>query len=218
MSATDAALAAEDLTFGYPKHPPLFSDLSLAFAPGTSTAITGASGRGKSTLMYILGLMLSPTGGSVRVLGEATHRMSDRDRSRLRAHAFGFVFQDAALDSTRTVFDNLTETLLYRAESRAGARVRERAAELLARFEVRVPLDRRPAQVSGGQAQRIALCRALFNSPPLLLADEPTGNLDPVSAEIVVRALLDYAAAGNTVVIVTHSPEIAARCTREVRL
>lgn len=211
------ALEARGLTFAYGAGSPLLLEgWSERFEPGTMTAITGRSGAGKSTLLYLLGLMLSPRAGELWVGDQRVDTMTDYQRSKVRAELFGFIFQDAALDSTRTVLDNITEVLLYRGTSRDQAR--ERALELLSRFDVDVPLDRRPGQVSGGQAQRIALCRALLGQPPLLLADEPTGNLDPESSRIVVDALRAHADRGGVTIVVTHTPGVAARCDREVSL
>lgn len=209
-------LEARDLSFGYTQNAPLIDAWDARFDVGTMIALTGPSGRGKSTLMYLLGLMLQPTSGSVLVDGIDTGRLKDAELAHLRAETFGFVFQDAALDTTRTVLDNVTETALYRRAPRRAAT--ETARELLDRFGVDLPPERKPGQVSGGQAQRIALCRALLNSPPILLADEPTGNLDPVSTSVVVDGLRDHARNGATVVIVTHSPDVAASCDREIRL
>ncbi|TKJ95999.1 ABC transporter [Plantibacter flavus] len=180
------------------------------------TALTGPSGRGKSTLLYLLGLMLQPKSGEITVEGEATSTSRDATRARIRASTFGFVFQDAALDATRTVLDNVVETTLYRRERRADAT--GRALALLEQFGVDVPPYRKPGQVSGGQAQRIALCRALLTEPRIVLADEPTGNLDPSSAELVIGALRAYANSGAAVALVTHSPDIAATCDAEIRL
>ncbi|WP_258065736.1 ABC transporter ATP-binding protein [Rathayibacter rathayi] len=134
----------------------------------------------------------------------------------MRAEVFGFVFQDAALDPTRTVLDNVLETTLYRHERRAEAI--PRARELLTRFGVDLRASATPGRVSGGQAQRIALCRALLNRPKILLADEPTGNLDPVTARAVVTAFHEHARTGATVIVVTHDPELVARCSRNVML
>lgn len=209
-------LEARDVSFGYTKRQTLLTGWSAEFPAAKMTAITGPSGRGKSTLLYLLGLMLAPASGSVYVDGADTSILTDADKARLRATAFGFVFQDSALDQTRTVLDNVTEVALYRGENRA--RLREQATGLLARFGVDVPADRKPSQVSGGQAQRIALCRALLTKPQILLADEPTGNLDPVSAEVVTGALRDAADNGATVVIVTHSSDVAAACDTEIAL
>lgn len=180
------------------------------------TALTGASGRGKSTLLYLLGLMLSPSAGSVLVDGVTASGGGDAARARLRAHRFGFVFQDAALDNSRTVLDNVTEVALYRGQERSA--LEPAARELLERFGVDVPPERKPGQVSGGQAQRIAMCRALLCNPGIVLADEPTGNLDPVTARLVVNALREHANIGATVVIVTHTPEVAEACDSEIVL
>lgn len=209
-------LEAHNVSFGYAKQQTLLDNWSAEFPSAKMTAITGPSGRGKSTLLYLLGLMLAPAAGSVRVAGVDTTTLTDGGRARLRATSFGFVFQDAALDPTRTVLENVTEVALYRGESRT--RLREQAVGLLRRFGVDVPADRRPGQVSGGQAQRIALCRALLTTPQIVLADEPTGNLDPVSADVVTGALRDAADNGATVVIVTHSADVAAACDTEITL
>lgn len=215
-TAQQTLFAADDVTFEYIAGKPILQEFSADFAPGTMTALTGPSGRGKSTLLYLLGLMLHPQAGEIRVDGESTARMSDAQRAHLRADKFGFVFQDAALDATRTVLDNVTETALYRGVPRHT--VTDRAIELLDRFGVDVAPTRKPGQVSGGQAQRIALCRALLNSPRILLADEPTGNLDPTTADLVVSALHDHSRTGAAVIIVTHSPDIASVCDTEIRL
>jgi ABC-type lipoprotein export system ATPase subunit len=209
-------LEARGITFGYDPKVPLLSDWSATFEAGEVVAVTGPSGRGKSTLLYVLGLMLAPSRGTVLVDGVDAAGLGDAERSRLRATQFGFVFQDAALDSTRTVLDNVVETALYRGESRTESHVRAR--ELLAQFGVELRATAKPGQVSGGQAQRIALCRALLGNPRIVLADEPTGNLDPASAEVVVSAFHAHAASGAAVVVVTHDPALVARCDRKIEL
>ena len=166
--------------FGYGRDSPVVDDWSSEFHPGTVTAITGPSGCGKSTRLYLLGLMVKLTAGVVEIDGQRVDHLSDAARARLRAWRFGFVFQDAALDTTRSVLDNSIETSLYRNQSRREAT--RRARELMDRFDIAIPPDRKPGQISGGQAQRIALCRALMGEPDILLADEATGNLDPRSA------------------------------------
>lgn len=160
--------------------------------------------------------MLRPTSGEIRVDGIKTSRMHDSQRAHLRANTFGFVFQDAALDATRTLIDNVTEPVFYRGGNRKRAAVQGR--ELLERFGVDLPSERKPGQVSGGQAQRIALCRALITAPRIILADEPTGNLDPTTSHLVIEALREQATAGSAVIIVTHSPDIAKSCNEEIRL
>ncbi len=213
---TAPVLEARDVVFEYVPGMPVLDGWSAEFPDGAMTALTGPSGRGKSPLLYLLGLMLHPTSGEIEVDGSPTGELRDASRARLRAERFGFVFQDAALDATRTVLDNVTETALYRGGSRRS--VEPAARELLERFGVDVPPHRTPGQVSGGQAQRIALCRALLNQPRILLADEPTGNLDPATSTLVVDALRDHAATGAAVIVVTHSPEVAAACDREITL
>lgn len=209
-------LSAEELTFAYRSDRPLLDQWSADFPPGTMTAILGRSGIGKSTLLYLLGLMLQPASGRITIDDHVLSGRSDQVRARFRADHYGFVFQDAALDPTRSVIDNVIESALYRRESRSLAM--ERARELLTTFAVDVVEDQRPGQISGGQAQRIALCRALLSKPRVLLADEPTGNLDPVSAGVVVGALRGAAADGATVVVVTHAPEVADLCDRVIHL
>lgn len=220
MSDTDNSLRpvleAHDIAFGYTAGERVLERWSAQFHAGNMTALTGPSGRGKSTLLYLLGLMLRPSAGRVMLEGCDTVALRDAERARLRAQTFGFVFQDAALDATRSVLDNVTETALYRREVRRDSEAR--AQELLERFGVDLPVHRKPGQVSGGQAQRIALCRALLNSPRILLADEPTGNLDPTTSKLVVNAMRDHARAGNAVIVVTHSPDVAAAADEEIRL
>ncbi|AWB88975.1 ABC transporter ATP-binding protein [Salinibacterium hongtaonis] len=209
-------LCVEGVSFCYSTGNPVIVDLNARFDPGEVVAVTGASGRGKSTLLYLLGLMLRPTAGSVLLDGREVSRLSDSARATLRAERFGFVFQDAALDPTRTVLDNVVETALYAGMSRNEALAK--AEHLLSRFGVSVRALAKPGQVSGGQAQRIALCRALLNSPDVLLADEPTGNLDPLSADLVIGAFHEHARSGNVVIVVTHDPVLVSRCTRRVEL
>lgn len=209
-------LEAEDITFRYDPATPLLENWSARFSSGEMAAISGPSGRGKSTLLYLLGLMLRPVSGRVLLDGAPVSGLRDRSRASLRAHRFGFVFQDAALDQTRTVLDNILETSLYRLDDRN--RARSRAGELMERFGVAFRASARPGQVSGGQAQRIALCRALLGEPDVLLADEPTGNLDSGSSDVVLSALREHANRGRAVVIVTHDTEVIARCDRSIVL
>ncbi|MDM4763716.1 ABC transporter ATP-binding protein [Galbitalea sp. SE-J8] len=193
-----------DLAFRYrPDSDELFNGLTYTFQPGLLTAVTGASGRGKSTLLYVLGLMLSPSGGTVIVDGVDTRGLSDAHKSDLRARRIGFVFQDSALDPTRTLLESVIEPALYAGRTRRDAISPARV--LLNRMGVEHRIDQRPGQISGGQAQRVALCRALINEPAMLLADEPTGNLDRVSAEGVISVLRE-ASRNASVIIATHDP------------
>jgi lipoprotein-releasing system ATP-binding protein len=203
----DVELRAINFTYdGGPDE--LFHGLDHRFTPAAITSVSGRSGRGKSTLLYLIGLLLRPTSGSVLFSGTRVDNLPDGARADLRASHIGFVFQDASLDASRTVLDNVVEPALY-----SGARRRDvepRARALLERFDVSRPLDRRPGAISGGQGQRVALCRALVHDPVLVLADEPTGNLDPESAGVVLSALRARANQGGTVIIASHDAAVHA--------
>jgi ABC-type lipoprotein export system ATPase subunit len=194
----------------------VLNDVSFEVPSGAVTVLTGPSGSGKSTLLYLLALMIRPAGGDVLWDGNQTAAMPDAARSRLRASGMGFVFQDALLDPGRTVLANVCDSGLFAGMShRYAAR---RARKLLARFDIGHRADHRPGEISGGQAQRVAICRALLTDPAVVFADEPTGNLDDDSAEIVWQALTDHATAGGTVIVATHDRDLAARADHEVRL
>lgn len=198
-------LAVRDLAFVYPRSTEeLFGGLTHAFATGAVTAVTGPSGRGKSTLLYVLGLMLRPRRGAVLFAGARVDDRSDAERSAVRGSRLGFVFQDAVLDPTRTVLESALEPALYAGLPYVVAR--SRALDLLDQLGVGARADHRPGEISGGQAQRVAIARALLVDPPVVLADEPTGNLDHDNAQSVLAALGRAAAAGRTVVIATHDP------------
>ena len=210
-------LAVHDLTFAYTRRSPeLFDHLSHSFAAGRCTALTGASGRGKSTLLYVLGLMLAPRTGQVLLDGVSVADAPDRERSRLRASRIGFVFQDSELDPHRTLTESVAEPGLYAGLSAPQAR--ERARALLTGLGLTEQAGKRPTQVSGGQAQRAAVCRALLMDPDVVLADEPTGNLDRGNATSVLDALDQAAERGCTVVIATHDPYVVDRCQEVVEL
>lgn len=210
-------LAARAITFGYPRsETPVLEGLSAEFAAGTMTAITGPSGSGKSTLLYLLGLMTRPSLGQVLLDDRPVSQLADATRAGLRAHRFGFVFQDAALDPSRTVLDNVLESALYRRDARRE--VAHRAMALLDQLGVVIRAHHRPGEVSGGQAQRIALCRALLGQPTIILADEPTGNLDARSTEVVLHRLQAEADAGATVVIATHEDVVVRACGHLLRV
>lgn len=208
------AVAVEDLSFGYSKQP-ILAGFGAEFARGSMSALVGKSGSGKSTLLYILGLMVTPWSGRLSICGEDVTALSDAERSRLRARTMGFVFQDALLDPARSVLDNVLEPALYRDRTE---RLRDQALGLLEQFEVSVDPDRKPGQISGGQAQRVALCRAFLGGPRIILADEPTGNLDDETATVVWDALREHADAGAAVVIATHDAERARLCDAVIRI
>lgn len=193
---------------------PVIDDLSATFEPGTLTSVTGPSGSGKSTLLYMLGLLVRPTSGEIFWDGEPTRSMSDVGRSRVRAREIGFVFQDALLDATRSILDNVCDAGLFAGMDRSDQEAR--AQELLEAFGVDHRSTHRPGEISGGQAQRVALCRALLTRPRVVLGDEPTGNLDAESARVVWAALRAHADSGATVIVATHDERLAA--TADVRL
>lgn len=198
-------LAVEGLLFAYRRGAEeLFDGLSHTFRTGAVTAVTGPSGRGKSTLLYVLGLMLTPTRGQVLLDGDAVSGRGDRHRSLIRAGQIGFVFQDSALDPSRKVLDSVIEPALYAGATPRAAR--HHARELMKRMGVAARADHRPGEVSGGQAQRLAVCRALVTNPAVVLADEPTGNLDRTNAAEVLAALSAATDGSRTVVIATHDP------------
>ncbi len=203
-------ICVSDLSFRYrASGDEIFRGLTYEFGDGVFSVVTGPSGKGKSTLLYLLGLLLAPTAGEIELDGEATSGLSDRKRSRLRSERIGFVFQDAALDSTRTVLDNIVEGGLYAGLGRRQSE--RRARQLLDRFGVELRDDHRPGEVSGGQAQRVGLCRALVKHPRIILADEPTGNLDETSAQVVLDALSEQANSGATVVVASHDSNVVDR-------
>ena len=210
-------LAARGATFRYAGGTDLVVDgWDADFVAGSVTAITGPSGCGKSTRLYVLALMARLLAGQILLDGKRVDALSDGARSRIRAQRFGFVFQDAVLDPTRTVLDNVVESAAYRGQD--PRRVAPRAQALLERMQVDVPLRRRPGQLSGGQAQRIGVCRALVGEPDVVFADEPTGNLDADSAAAVLDMLRAQAHHGACVVLVTHDPAIAATADRSLDL
>jgi putative ABC transport system ATP-binding protein/lipoprotein-releasing system ATP-binding protein len=211
------ALSCQDLRFRYTKASgELFGGLTHEFRPGAITAVLGPSGRGKSTLLYVLGLMLTPTQGQVCYSGVAVSRLPDAGRARLRSSRVGFVFQDSALDPSRKVIDSIVEPSIYAGWPRSRAVVRAR--EFAQVIGVQARLDHRPGAISGGEAQRVALCRALLNDPEVVLADEPTGNLDMDNSEIVLGLLRRAADEGKTVVVATHDRDLMDQVDAAVRL
>ena len=195
----------------------ILKGVGLAMRRGEALAITGPSGSGKSTLLHILGMLDRPTSGSVRLLGEDPFTRSDAQLAGFRNAKIGFVFQDHHLLPQCDVLENVLIPAL--AGAGAGAAESQRAMQLLERVGLKERIKHRPAQLSGGERQRVAVCRALINEPVLLLADEPTGNLDRSNAEAVGDLLLELNRAHQTLLVcVTHSAELAARFPRRVEL
>lgn len=191
--------------------------VSLELAAGESVAIVGPSGSGKSTLLSMMGLLLPPDSGTVLVGGRNAGAWGDAELCRLRNRTFGYVFQDFALLGEEAVFENVRLPLLYRGDvARREHRSRVKAAA--ERLGIEDKLRTRTSKLSGGQQQRVALARALVCDQPIVLADEPTGQLDAENRENVVRVLLELAAEGRLVVVVTHDLEVAGRCDRVVRM
>lgn len=188
----------------------------LSIAAGEYLAIVGPSGSGKTTLLSLLGGMLSPTSGQVWLNGQSLYQLPVAERSALRGRLMGFVFQSFQLIPYLTALENVQIPLSLLGVSPAEQSTR--AASLLTRFGLAERLQHRPAELSIGQQQRVALARTLVNDPQLILADEPTGNLDPDSRKLVLDALDAAHAAGRTVVLVTHDPVAAARAKRQLTL
>jgi lipoprotein-releasing system ATP-binding protein len=220
MSLADGDLTVEGLTKEFVSEAGrlvVLNGAGLRMKRGEALAVTGPSGSGKSTLLYILGTLERPTGGSVRLLGEDAFARSDADLARYRNQKIGFIFQDHHLLPQCNVLENVLIPAL--AGKGAGATESARAIELLERVGLKNRISHRPGQLSGGERQRVAVCRALINQPVLLLADEPTGNLDRASAEAVGDLLLEMNQLQQTVLIcVTHSEELAARFPRRADL
>jgi putative ABC transport system ATP-binding protein len=190
--------------------------VSFDVKAGECVALVGTSGSGKSTLLGILGCLDRPTGGTYRLKGRDVQTLSDDECSALRNQEIGFIFQSFQLLPRASAWKNVALPLMYRG---VPARERkERAIACLERVGLGHRLDHRPTQLSGGQRQRVAIARALVGGPSLLLADEPTGNLDTATGEEIMRLFEALHAEGNTVLIVTHEPSIAARCPRAIRL
>jgi putative ABC transport system ATP-binding protein len=192
------------------------NEISMSAGPGEFVAIMGPSGCGKSTLLNVLGLLDTPTGGSYSFFGEEVFGCSEAQLTAFRRDRIGFVFQSFNLIDDLSVAENVEVALLYRKVPAADRR--RRVAEALERVGIAHRARHRPQQLSGGQQQRVAVARALVSNPSLILADEPTGNLDTANGEAVMHLLTDAAAAGVTVIMVTHSLAHAAVAQRTIKL
>ncbi|WP_027891514.1 ABC transporter ATP-binding protein [Calidithermus chliarophilus] len=192
--------------------------LSLRVGRGEFWAIQGRSGSGKSTLLNLIGLLDEATAGEYRLEGTPVTGLSDTQKSRLRARTFGFLFQSFRLVQGKTVLENVLLPMeIARLEADPRAR-EERALHLLEQVGLADRAAHLPAELSGGEAQRVAFARALANGPQVLLADEPTGNLDPINRDRVLGLIHAFHSQGTTVVLVTHDPEVARGAQRHLRL
>jgi putative ABC transport system ATP-binding protein len=213
-----SVLELERVTKTYGSDPPVpaLQGVSFAIDAGDLVAIVGPSGSGKSTLLHLMGTLERPTSGDVFVTGLDVSELSDRELAAVRATRIGFVFQQFFLAEHSTLLENVADGLLYAGVPIAARR--ERAAEALDAVGLGERLRARPTQLSGGERQRVAIARALVGSPAIVLADEPTGNLDSATGEQIMALIDELNGRGATIVVITHEHAVAGRCPRQIRM
>lgn len=198
---------------------PVLKSITLTISEGELVALTGSSGSGKSTLMNILGCLDRPTAGEYWLQGVEISRLSADQRALIRNRKLGFVFQSFNLLARTSALENVAMPLSYTTEPLSDREIRKRATEMLGRVGLSDRLDHHPSQLSGGQQQRVAIARALINHPPVLFADEPTGNLDSRTSEEVLRMFEQLNREdGITIIMVTHDPKVAAHARQIIRI
>ena len=218
VQTRDVVLELVDVTKTYESDPPLYALRGVTFRvrEGELLAIVGPSGSGKSTLLNLMGTLDRPTTGSVRITGTDVSTLSDSELSALRAKRIGFVFQQFFLAEYQSVLDNVSDGLLYTGVEQKVRR--QQAAEALEMVGLGKRFKARPTQLSGGQRQRVAIARALVGKPAIVLADEPTGNLDSTTGESILELLEELNKEGATIVVITHDSHIASRMPRQVEV
>jgi putative ABC transport system ATP-binding protein len=219
VAPSRSVLELQQVTKVFPSEPPVEALRGVSFSvnEGELLAIVGPSGSGKTTLLHLVGTLERPTSGTVRITGLDVAELSDRELSALRATQIGFVFQQFFLAEHQSVLDNVADGLLY--SGVALARRREEAKRALEAVGLTSRAAARPTQLSGGQRQRVAIARALIGGPAILLADEPTGNLDSTSGQAIFDLFDElHRSAGTTIVVITHEREIARRLPRRIEM